>query len=69
MCYKSLIYRSYGTRTVESLTVTQLPDMERLLAHLYSSSGVVGRNVDRVVLYEDAAKKQLQEFIAALHGC
>lgn len=49
--------------------LTKLPDMERLLARLYSSSGAAGRNADRVVLYEDAAKKQLQEFIAALHGC
>lgn len=49
--------------------LTKLPDMERMLARLYSSSGAAGRNADRVVLYEDAAKKQLQEFIAALHGC
>lgn len=49
--------------------LTKLPDMERLLTRLYSSSGAAGRNADRVVLYEDAAKKQLQEFIAALHGC
>lgn len=28
-----------------------------------------GRNASKVVLYEDAAKKQLQEFTSALHGC
>lgn len=32
-------------------------------------SGANGRNSSRVVLYEDAAKKQLREFIAALRGC
>ena len=28
-----------------------------------------GRNANKVVLYEDAAKKQLQEFVSALRGC
>lgn len=28
-----------------------------------------GRNANKVVLYEDAAKKQLQEFVTALRGC
>lgn len=28
-----------------------------------------GRNANKVVLYEDAAKKKLQEFISALRGC
>jgi len=28
-----------------------------------------GRNANKVILYEDAAKKQVQEFIAALCGC
>lgn len=28
-----------------------------------------GRNAIKVVLYEDAAKKQLQQFISALRGC
>lgn len=28
-----------------------------------------GRNSHKVVLYEDASKKQLQEFISALRGC
>lgn len=32
-------------------------------------SKACGRNANKVVLYEDAAKKQLQEFISALHGC
>lgn len=47
----------------------RLPDMERLLARLFASCEANGRNANRVVLYEDAAKKQLQEFIAALRGC
>ncbi|ONH94116.1 hypothetical protein PRUPE_8G271300 [Prunus persica] len=49
--------------------MTRLPDMERLLARVFSSSKACGRNANKVVLYEDAAKKQLQEFISALHGC
>lgn len=32
-------------------------------------SEAAGRNANKVVLYEDAAKKKLQEFIAALRGC
>lgn len=47
----------------------RLPDMERLLARVFSSSEACGRNANKVVLYEDAAKKQLQEFISALRGC
>ncbi|OVA16806.1 DNA mismatch repair protein MutS [Macleaya cordata] len=49
--------------------LSKLPDMERLLARLFASSEANGRNANKVVLYEDAAKKQLQEFIAALRGC
>ncbi|KAH9730731.1 DNA mismatch repair protein MSH6 [Citrus sinensis] len=49
--------------------LSRLPDMERLLARLFASSEANGRNSNKVVLYEDAAKKQLQEFISALHGC
>ncbi|BBH10460.1 MUTS homolog 6 [Prunus dulcis] len=49
--------------------MSRLPDMERLLARVFSSSKACGRNANKVVLYEDAAKKQLQEFISALHGC
>ncbi|XP_038987619.1 DNA mismatch repair protein MSH6 isoform X2 [Phoenix dactylifera] len=49
--------------------LSRLPDMERLLARLFASCGANGRNSNRVVLYEDAAKKQLREFIAALRGC
>lgn len=33
------------------------------------SSEASGRNANKVVLYEDASKKQLQEFISALRGC
>ncbi|KAJ6972861.1 DNA mismatch repair protein MSH6 [Populus alba] len=46
-----------------------LPDIERLLARIFSTSEANGRNANKVVLYEDAAKKQLQEFISALRGC
>ncbi|KAM1058270.1 hypothetical protein EV2_032353 [Malus domestica] len=49
--------------------VSRLPDMERLLVRVFSSSNACGRNAKKVVLYEDAAKKQLQEFISALRGC
>ncbi|XP_057966669.1 DNA mismatch repair protein MSH6 isoform X2 [Malania oleifera] len=49
--------------------LSRLPDMERLLAHLFASSKANGRNANKVVLYEDAAKKQLNEFISALRGC
>ncbi|KAJ7532277.1 hypothetical protein O6H91_14G080400 [Diphasiastrum complanatum] len=44
-----------------------LPDMERLLARLNTSW--YGRNSQAVVLYEDAAQKQLKEFLAAVRGC
>lgn len=49
--------------------LSRISDTERLLARLFASCGVNGRNSSRVVLYEDAAKKQYQEFIAALRGC
>ncbi|ESW35166.1 hypothetical protein PHAVU_001G212500 [Phaseolus vulgaris] len=49
--------------------LSKLPDMERLLARIFCSSEASGRNANKVILYEDAAKKQLQEFIAALRGC
>nr|AAT67045.1 DNA mismatch repair protein [Petunia x hybrida] len=49
--------------------LSRLPDMERLLARLFGSSEANGRNANKVTLYEDAAKKQLQEFISALRGC
>ncbi|EXB28598.1 DNA mismatch repair protein Msh6-1 [Morus notabilis] len=49
--------------------LSRLPDMERLLACVFSISEANGRNASKVVLYEDAAKKQLQEFTSALHGC
>ncbi|KAL5560992.1 hypothetical protein UlMin_030739 [Ulmus minor] len=49
--------------------LSRLPDMERLLARVFSSSEANGRNANKVVLYEDAAKKLLQEFISALRGC
>ncbi|KAJ6941377.1 hypothetical protein NC651_007231 [Populus alba x Populus x berolinensis] len=46
-----------------------LPDIERLLARIFSTSEADGRSANKVVLYEDAAKKQLQEFISSLRGC
>ncbi|KAK9055861.1 hypothetical protein SSX86_026948 [Deinandra increscens subsp. villosa] len=46
-----------------------LPDMERLLARILSCSEANGRNSSKVVLYEDASKKQLHEFIMVLSGC
>ncbi|ESQ37858.1 hypothetical protein EUTSA_v10028364mg [Eutrema salsugineum] len=49
--------------------LSRLPDMERLIARIYSSTEASGRNGDKVVLYEDVAKKQLQEFISTLRGC
>lgn len=35
--------------------------------HLNSEAS--GRNASKVVLYEDAAKKKLQELVSALRGC
>ncbi|URE02376.1 DNA mismatch repair protein [Musa troglodytarum] len=49
--------------------LSKLQDMERLLSRLFVSCEAHGRNANRVILYEDAAKKRLQEFIASLHGC
>ncbi|XP_076885218.1 DNA mismatch repair protein MSH6-like [Bidens hawaiensis] len=46
-----------------------LPDMERLLARIFSCSEANGRNSNKVILYEDASRKQLQEFITVLSGC
>ncbi|GLT71905.1 hypothetical protein SLA2020_438890 [Shorea laevis] len=43
--------------------------MERLLARVFAIGEANGRNANKVTLYEDAAKKQLQEFISALRGC
>ncbi|KAL9668414.1 hypothetical protein QQ045_002795 [Rhodiola kirilowii] len=49
--------------------LSKLPDMERLLARLFTTSEASGRYANKVTLYEDAAKKQLEEFIATLRGC
>ncbi|KAL8149106.1 hypothetical protein AgCh_006203 [Apium graveolens] len=49
--------------------LSRLPDMERLLSRVFAGSEASGRNANKVVLYEDASKKQLQEFISALRGC
>lgn len=40
-----------------------------MLLYFLESSEAIGRNANKVVLYEDASKKQLQEFISALRGC
>ncbi|KAL5206458.1 hypothetical protein ABZP36_034667 [Zizania latifolia] len=49
--------------------LSRLPDMERLLARLFSSCDKNGRSSKSVVLYEDASKRLLQQFTAALRGC
>ncbi|KAI3980709.1 hypothetical protein MKX01_025274 [Papaver californicum] len=49
--------------------LSKLPDMERLLGRIFSRSEANGRNANKVILYEDEAKRQLQEFISALRGC
>lgn len=49
--------------------LSKLPDMERVLARIFAGSEASGRNAKKVVLYEDAAKKRLQEFISVLRGC
>ncbi|WVZ64907.1 hypothetical protein U9M48_014354 [Paspalum notatum var. saurae] len=48
--------------------LSRLPDMERLLARLFSSCDENKRS-SSVVLYEDASKRLLQHFTAALRGC
>ncbi|XP_031373635.1 DNA mismatch repair protein MSH6 [Punica granatum] len=49
--------------------LSKIPDMERLLARIFASSEACGRNANKVILYEDAAKKRLIEFISTLRGC
>uniref|UniRef100_A0A0E0ES22 DNA mismatch repair protein n=1 Tax=Oryza meridionalis TaxID=40149 RepID=A0A0E0ES22_9ORYZ len=49
--------------------LSRLPDMERLLARLFSSCDKNGRSSKSVVLYEDASKRLLHQFTAALRGC
>ncbi|KAG2634956.1 hypothetical protein PVAP13_2NG321800 [Panicum virgatum] len=46
----------------------RLPDMERLLARLFSRCDGNKRS-SSIVLYEDASKRLLQQFTAALRGC
>ncbi|XP_062194119.1 DNA mismatch repair protein MSH6-like isoform X2 [Phragmites australis] len=48
--------------------LSRLPDMERLLARLFSSCDE-NRRSSSVVLYEDASKRLLQQFTTALRGC
>ncbi|XP_078438699.1 MUTS homolog 6 isoform X2 [Wolffia australiana] len=49
--------------------LAKLPDMERLLARIFASCEANGRNASNVILYEDASRKQLSEFISCLRGC
>ncbi|KAK4765995.1 hypothetical protein SAY87_007637 [Trapa incisa] len=49
--------------------LSRIPDMERLLVRIFSCSEACGRNAKKVILYEDASKKLLLEFISALRGC
>ncbi|CAM0951311.1 unnamed protein product [Alopecurus aequalis] len=49
--------------------LSRLPDMERLLARLFSSCGENGRSSKSVVQYEDTSKRLLQQFTTALRGC
>uniref|UniRef100_A0ACD5YI65 Uncharacterized protein n=1 Tax=Avena sativa TaxID=4498 RepID=A0ACD5YI65_AVESA len=49
--------------------LSRLPDMERLLARLFSSCGENGRSSKSVVQYEDTSKRLVQQFTAALRGC
>lgn len=48
--------------------LARLPDMERLVVQLHACSERSGRNAQAVVLYEDAAKKLLKDFMGALRG-
>lgn len=50
---------------IDSLTLSSLMFM---LLDFHECSDASGRNANKVVLYEDSAKKQLQEFISALRG-
>ncbi|PIA61132.1 hypothetical protein AQUCO_00300566v1, partial [Aquilegia coerulea] len=49
--------------------LSRLPDMERLLSRLFARCEGNGRNANKVILYEDAGKRKLQELISALRGC
>ncbi|KAJ4730458.1 DNA mismatch repair protein MutS [Rhynchospora pubera] len=49
--------------------LSSLADMERLLARLFAICEGNGSSAKRAILYEDASKKQLLEFISALRGC
>jgi len=47
----------------------KLPDMQRLLVHIFCYRETRERSANKIILYEDATKKQLQEFITTLRGC
>ncbi|KAJ3705799.1 hypothetical protein LUZ61_009504 [Rhynchospora tenuis] len=49
--------------------LSRLADMERLLARLFAICEGNESSAKRAILYEDASKKQLLEFISALQGC
>ena len=44
------------------------PDAERAISRVVGSSGEKGRSASHVVLYEDAARAKLNDFLAALEG-
>ncbi|KAH7428809.1 hypothetical protein KP509_09G018600 [Ceratopteris richardii] len=48
--------------------LSKIPDMERLVVRLKSCNEKTGRDANAVVLYEDAAKKLLKEFLGTLRG-
>eukprot|EP00898_Chlorokybus_atmophyticus_P000955 jgi/Chlat1/1860/Chrsp141S02178 len=54
-----------GSRAI----LSSIPDLERLLARLQAAFGNTGRSASHVVLYEDATKKRVREFVAILRGC
>eukprot|EP00899_Mesostigma_viride_P023184 jgi/Mesvir1/404/Mv11296-RA.1 len=52
--------------------LSRVVDVERMLSRLHancSSGGGSGRNASSVVLYEDASRKRLTEFVSTLQGC
>ena len=46
----------------------EAPDTERAISRVVGSSGGRGRDASHVVLYEDAARAKLNDFLAALEG-
>ncbi|KAJ6941380.1 hypothetical protein NC651_007233 [Populus alba x Populus x berolinensis] len=61
VCFQQL----QGLRAATSSKIAEGQDCFEMVP----SNEADGRSANKVVLYEDAAKKQLQEFISALRGC